>query len=92
MGQPIWEGDVIDHINHNGYDNRRSNMRYVTHQQNLLNARHPLGATGIRGVTQHSNGRFVAQVKRHGINHYLGMFGTIEEAAAEYNEWIRNND
>jgi hypothetical protein len=92
MGQPIWEGDVIDHINHNGYDNRRSNMRYVTHQQNLLNARHPVGVTGVRGVTPHYSGKYVAQIKRHGVNHYVGIYDTVEEAFKARETYIREGN
>jgi hypothetical protein len=34
-----YEGElVIDHINWNGLDNRKQNLRIVTHQQNILNA------------------------------------------------------
>ncbi len=88
VGQPIWEGDEIDHINHNGYDNRRSNLRYVTHQQNLLNARHPLGVTGVRGVTPLPNGKFMAQLKRHGVHHYVGSYDTVEEASAAREAYI----
>lgn len=88
MGQPIWEGDEIDHKNHNGYDNRRDNLRYATHQENILNARHPLGVTGVRGVTPLPNGRFMAQLKRNGVHHYVGSFDTVEEATAAREAYI----
>lgn len=88
MGQPIWKGDEIDHINRNGYDNRRANLRYVTHQENMQNALHPLGATGARGVTQLPNGRYKAQLKRHSIHHNIGVYDTIAEAVAAREDYI----
>jgi hypothetical protein len=31
------EGFIIDHINRNGLDNRKENLRHVTHSQNRMN-------------------------------------------------------
>lgn len=76
------KGMVVDHINGNPLDNRRSNLRVVTNQENTWNRR-PRGATGLNGVRA-NKGRWNAQVAPHGIEISLGTFGTKEEAAAAY--------
>lgn len=75
----------VDHINHNGLDNRRScNLRVVTSGQNLQNRR---GATRanksscIRGVTwDKSNKKWVAYMTIDGKNKHLGRFNDLEQA------------
>lgn len=49
-GIEIPDGMVIDHINHNKLDNRRANLRVVTHAQNHANSAAVRSAIGIRGV------------------------------------------
>lgn len=89
VGQPIWL--EVDHENRNRLDNRRSNLKYKTHQQNLLNHGQALGMTGIRHTTQLPNGQYMVQIKRHGIRHYLGCFATLDEAVATRDEWLYTN-
>jgi hypothetical protein len=80
-------GMLVDHINGNGLDNRRSNIRLATPSQNSVNRRFP-NKTGFRGVHLNRKGRFVAgissQSKTGARSQKLGTFDTAEEAARAY--------
>lgn len=41
MGCKYKDGKMIDHINHNGLDNQRKNLRFTTCSQNQQNRRNP---------------------------------------------------
>jgi len=49
IGSPR-DGLEIDHINRDKLDNRRSNLRIVTHKGNMENSVQSLGPSGIRGI------------------------------------------
>lgn len=81
---------IVDHINGNGLDNRRSNLRICTHAQNLMNrGASKTNRTGLRGVTAHRKNSFRARIRVHGKLHDLGCFRTAEEAGAAYDAAAR---
>ena len=84
------EDEKIDHIDHNGLNCTRGNMRIVSHQANMINRR-TSNETGYRGVYHEKRtDRYCAQIKDLKGNRYsLGTFDTPEEAAHAYNEAAR---
>lgn len=75
---------TVDHADGDGLNNRRSNIRIATPNQNganqVLNRRNKLG---IKGVHQVGN-KYHAAIKPNGKSISLGSYGTKEEAAAAY--------
>ena len=83
-------GDIVDHINRDGLDNRRDNLRIVSHRENVLNSRMPRrrGKTSrYRGVRLHSSGLWQARITdEHGQQKLLGYFQEEEDAARAYDK------
>lgn len=76
-----WPPEQIDHINQNRSDNRISNLREASHSDNMVNRAYPKGASGVTGVSKHKLG-WQATIRVNGRSVHLGLFKTIEEAAA----------
>jgi len=80
----------VDHVNGNGLDNRRHNIRVCTRSQNKRNKHRICGLSGFKGVTfekgggKHYSKPWRAYTKSNGVKHWLGYFATREEAAAAY--------
>jgi hypothetical protein len=80
-------GVSVDHIDHDGLNNSKSNLRLATGSQNNANARYTAGSSGFRGVTQRvgkTSTRYIAQIQVDRTVRYLGIFGAIEDAARAY--------
>ncbi len=72
----------IDHVNGDGLDNRRENLRLATPKQNSENRTGPTrSATGYRGVRKVGPGSFHAYVNTENRQIGIGCWGTSEEAA-----------
>lgn len=78
----------VDHINGNGLDNRRDNLRPATTAQNQWNTEKQANNTsGYKGVTYDKRARkWKAYIGVNGKRLHLGYFSTAEEAAIAYND------
>ena len=76
-----------DHINGDGLDNRRANLRPVTHAQNMQNRRGN-GPTfkGIYCVERTTRNPWMAKIAVAKKQIYLGYYATPEDAARAYDE------
>lgn len=73
---------VVDHINHDTLDNRKSNLRIVTHQQNMLNSSvNKNNTSGVKGVSWNKKyKKWNANIGFNGKNIYLGCYNDFEDA------------
>lgn len=83
-------GQRVDHRNGDGLDCRKENLRAATVQQNAFNAvktDSPHVTSKFKGVSRSpSSGKWIAQIKRDGVPHALGVFEKEEDAARAYDE------
>jgi len=76
---------VIDHINRNGLDNRRANLRPATVAQNAWNSRRRKNRSGYKGVWfARDKGKFHAAIWHNNKREYLGYFDSPISAAKAY--------
>lgn len=71
---------IVDHINRNKLDCRRSNLRLVSPTQSNLNRVVATRDLPV-GVYRTRSGKFDARIKRGRVSHHLGTFDTPEQAA-----------
>lgn len=79
---------VVDHINGNGLDNRRANLRLATPAQNNLNSRVRSDCiSGLKGAFyDRRKGTYYSRICVDGSYIYLGTYETALEAANAYAE------
>ncbi len=89
MGFPEFK---VDHRDGDGLNNQRANLRLATDALNAQNRRGAMrnSTTGVRGVAPHRR-KFRATAQVEGVNHYLGIYETVEEAGEVVAAFWRNH-
>ena len=79
-------GEIVDHANCDGLDNRRENLRITTHALNIANQR-PIrgGVSRYKGVSKlRSDESWYAYITKDKKRTHLGSYNSEEEAAMAY--------
>lgn len=75
------EGNIIDHINHLKFDNRKCNLRECGMSQNAMNKKNTNKSSGYTGVSWQDNmNAWRARIKYNNKEFTLGYFDSIENA------------
>jgi hypothetical protein len=78
-------GTMIDHANGDGLDNRRENLRFCQHCDNMRNIHVIRARSGFKGVRRSRHGRsWQARIKTNRKETILGLFPSPELAAQAY--------
>jgi hypothetical protein len=73
------DDELVDHINHEKFDNRKSKLRVCTKQENNRNAKNTKGY-----YWNDKNRKYIAQITFNYENIYLGSYATEDEARLAY--------
>lgn len=77
------KGLYVDHIDHNGLNNTKANLRIASNSQNQMNKQKPRSnnTSGTTGVVWHAgSGKYMAKITVDQKTIYLGIYQTLEEA------------
>ncbi|MGD9109503.1 MAG: HNH endonuclease [Phycisphaerales bacterium] len=85
MSSELTEELVVDHINHNGRDNRKANLRIATIAQNNMNKRSRGGVSKYKGVVYRAHKKlWVARITVNGRRMYIKSCKSEIDAAKAY--------
>lgn len=86
IGLETNDGKIVDHINGEKTDNRKSNLRICSNAQNKSNCKqYANNKSGYKGVYKEKKGhKYSAQIRVNGKIFYLGSFSDPKEAHAAY--------
>jgi hypothetical protein len=81
---------LVDHINGNGFDNRKTNLRLCNCSQNKSNSKkQSINSSGYKGVfvvKRYNKERYVSYIRHNYKLYYLGVFDNKIDAATAYND------
>jgi hypothetical protein len=90
MHRLLCAGELVDHKNGNGLDNRKENLRSATKNQNMWNRRSFVSKSGFKGVSLDTSvfrtKPWRAVIYQYGKRQTLGHFADPKEAARAYDE------
>lgn len=84
-------GSMVDHIDGDGLNNTRANLRPATPAQNKANSRrYRTNVSGYKGVAKRTGyNRWQAAITQGGKRHFLGWYPNPEDAARAYDRKAR---
>jgi hypothetical protein len=85
------QNKMVDHINGDGLDNRRKNLRIATQSENARNAiKRNIGSSKYKGVGWHkASNKWCAKISFNKKDIWLGLFHSENKAAQAYNQAAR---
>lgn len=82
-------GQYCDHVDGNGLNNRRNNIRLCTQSQNRMNSKaRSNNLSNFKGVSWHKQSK---RWQVYILNKYIGLFDSKEAAAKEYNKQAKKH-
>lgn len=85
LNRSLERSDITDHINGDGMDNRRVNIRLATHRENMANRkRSKRNGLGFKGVYRSHKNSYRARITVNKQRIELGSYRTPEAAYQAY--------
>jgi len=82
----VKKGEFVDHIDGNGLNNCKSNLRFCTLSENQANKSSPKGTSKYKGISFiKKTKKWRADIRKNYKQIYLGTFETETDAALAYN-------
>lgn len=91
MGAGYMDGTTIDHKFGNTLDNRKSNLRFCTNDENWRNKKiESRNTSGYKGARiDKASGKPYASIKYEQVNYHLGVYKTLDDAVIAYDNVSR---